>query len=219
MAVGILLLLVLVPLIFGVPILLGLLIYLLVRNKNPDQTGSSPAPSNDKTLIKILIAILIIPIALIFLVILLVFFLGMARHSVGITSSYSAIPVTEYLETSGQRETIEDWLNSCSTTPDADCYVLQYTPKPETGGDYQYLIYIPEAGEYRDMNTDLDKKLFSHWMFQVEIQCTESSGEQLLFFVTYNGTETPEEINVLYNSQELEEEITHTQQPLEDKMY
>lgn len=212
----VLLLLLLIPLIFGVPVLLGLIIYLLVRGKHSDQTGSTQNRSGNKTLIKILLVVLIVPIILIFLLIFLVFFLGMSRQSVGISTTYCAIPIEEYLETSEQRELVEDWLNSCVDSSDSECYVLQYTPAPEEGEDSQYLIYIPEASGYIDMDTDLEKKFFSRWVFQVEIQCSDDADEPLLFFVTYNSTKEAEEITVFYNGQELETNVTLIQQPFEN---
>lgn len=243
--ISILLLLILLPLMFGIPVLvgvyvyhdakkrgmnaalwllitlltpifLGLVIYLLVREaplpEFADGNAGAERPK-DNTLWKVLLAIIVIPVALVLLLIAVFSAVNRGAFSNSYATGFGAMTVEEYLETSDRREEIEAWLTSCDSTADSVYYVLQYTPEYETE-EYQYLVYIPGASNYVSSDAYPEKKLFSGWTFQLEVTTTGVSGNQQLYLFSYTGSDAPGAVKVLYNGEKGTTEVTESLEPL-----
>lgn len=304
MAVSIVFLLILIPLIFGIPILvavyvyrdankrgmnavlwmlialltpslLGLIIYLLVRNNYSDlkcpncdtpveesyvvcpncrtklrptcevcsapiQTtwkvcphcGSplpeysrdiaTPVHQKDKTLGKILIAILVIPVVLI----LLLIFLSTVPYRNGKHFGYSfssvtSLSMTEFLggKTEDELAMYNDWFEThASMVNDQPYHVFVSSTDPVNDVyECQYLIYIPGAGEDQDISYNTETKGFfnrqDYWV--MDITCKAPAEEQHVFILEYEGTmEPPQNFLITYNGKEHKiEPDSHTNVP------
>lgn len=291
--VSILFLLVLIPLIFGIPILvavyvyrdankrgmnallwmlialltpslLGLIIYLLVRNNysdltcpncnapveesyvvcpncrtklrptcdvcsNPVQTTwkvcphcgnelplysadvATPVRKKDKTLGKILIAILVIPVILILLIIIAFSALkttGKAGYS---SSSVTTMTMSEFMSKHTELEAAEytRWFEENTTRANGQPYhIFEYEGQRYDGiYECQYLIYIPGANGLQDISYDTKTKGFfqKKEYLTFDIVCDEAGGEQILFIFNYDGNVKPPEYFLInYNGEESE---------------
>lgn len=294
MAVSILFLLILIPLIFGIPILvavyvyrdankrgmnallwmlialltpslLGLIIYLLVRNnysdlKCPncdatveetyvvcpncrtklrptcdvcsapvqttwkvcphcgselptyDYTVATPVRKKDKTLGKILIAILVIPIAIILLLIVFAIPLSFNGKTGFATSSVTSMTMSEFMDDMPEHEQLyyKDLFETHSTEADGQKYsVLSYTGDYQNDVyTYQYLIYISGAGEPLDIDhhNTREGKVFNKINYlNFDILCDKIGGEGAIFIYSYEGTSAPPEfIRINYNGKKIE---------------
>ncbi len=293
MTVGILFLLILIPLIFGIPILiavyvyrdankrgmnailwmliallapsfLGLIIYLLVRNNYSDLTcpncnapveesflvcpncrtklrptcdtcsapvqttwkvcphcGSelpeysydvaTPVRQKDKSIGKILIAILVIPVVLILLIFIAFFMFSVSKRTGWSSSGVVTLTMDEFMESQPeyQWEHYDYWFDQHSAPVNGQPYHI-WEGKSDTSGtlyEYQYLIYIPGASGYQDVSYDTKTKGFFNRKeyLTVDITCDENGEEQLLFIFTYEGNvKPPENFLISYNGEEHE---------------
>ena len=293
MAVNIISLLILIPIFFGIPILvgvyvyrdankrgmnallwmlialltpslLGLIIYLLVRNNysdltcpncnspveesyvvcpncrtklrptcdvcsNPVQTTwkvcphcgnelplysadvATPVRKKDKTLGKILIAILVIPIAIILLLILFAIPFTANTKSGFSSSSVTSLTMSEFMEDLSEKEQLyyNDLFEMHPTEADGQKYqVLFYNGDYQNDiYTYQYLIYIPGAGEPLDIShydTKEGKFLNKVSCLNFDILCDKIGGEGAIFIYTCEGTYAPPEvIRLHYNGKEV----------------
>lgn len=294
MAVSIIFLLVLIPLIFGIPImvavyvyrdankrgmnavlwtlialftpsLLGLIIYLLVRNNYSDLTCpncnapveesyvvcpncrtklrptcdvcsspvqttwkvcphcgnelpqysmdvATPVRKKDNTLGKILIAILVIPIAIILLLIVLAIPFSYEKSSGFAHSSTTSMTLSEFMEDLPEHEQLyyKDLFATHSTEAEGQKYsVLSYTGDYQNDiYTYQYLIYIAGAGEPLDIgyHDTREGKIFNKVNYlNFDILCDKTGGEGAIFIYSYEGTEaSPEFIRINYNGNKIE---------------
>lgn len=290
MAVGLLFFIILIPLMFGIPIvigiyvyrdaskrgmnavlwmlvslltpsLLGLIIYLLVRNNYSDLTCpncnapveesflvcpncrtklrptcevcstpvqttwkvcphcgnelpaydynvATPVRKKDNTLGKILIAILVIPIAIILLLIL---FAASSFHSgTGFSSSSTtSMTLSEFMDGLPEHEQLyyKELFEMHPTEAGGQKYsVLSYHGDYQNDVyTYQYLIYITDAGEPLNIgyhNTKEGKVFHKVNYLNFDILCDKLGGEGAVFIYSYEGTEAPPEfIRINYNGQ------------------
>ncbi len=307
MAVSIIFLLILVPLIFGIPILvavyvyrdanrrgmnavlwmlvalltpslLGLIIYLLVRNNYSDLTcpncntpveesyvvcpncrtklcptcevcsapvqmswkvcphcGSelpqysmdvaTPVRKKDNTLGKILIAILVIPIAIILLLILFAVPLSYSTKSGGYSTSLTPVTMSEFMSncTEAEAANYKKWFDEHASAVNGQTYhIYTYETEPSDGNYVnQYLIYIPGAIGYHDFSHHIETKGFLIkrdylvFDFVYDGKYVEEFEDQLLFIFTYEGDITPPE-RFIINFNGNEHEITpdgYSEQP------
>lgn len=189
----------------------------------PEYSGdvATPVRTKDRTLGKILIAILIIPVALIIL--LLLAFSGLrAYNQVGYqTSSLVTMTMSEFMENRQEAEVAmyRDWFETCSSTINEQPYhIFVYEADTPNGTyEYQYLIYIPGACGYQDFSYDVETKgFFSKQDYMaLDIICDEKAkGEQQLFIFTYEGNvKPPQNFLITYNGEEYEiKPNSHTNQ-------
>ena len=158
---------------------------------------AAPVRSKDKTLWKILIAILIIPTVVIFLMIAAITAFSFNNGGYLYSSGLAAIPVEEYLKECDYREVVEDFIFSDNGTA---YKVMQLNEDDLAPDQCKYLIYIPGARGYVDYTTELEAK---HWFsddyyLELDILCN-NTGEELIFEFTYQTSECPDELFVLYN--------------------
>ena len=294
MAVGIFFLLILIPLIFGIPILigiyvyrdanrrgmnavlwtlialltpsmLGLIIYLLVRSNYSDLTCpncnspveesyvvcptcrtklrptcevcgtavqttwkvcphcgtdlpefdynvATPVRKKDNTLGKILVAILVIPIAILILLSLLTIPFSANKMSGFSSSGVVSMTMNEFMADLPEEEQIyynELFEMHPTVVSDQEYHLFYYD-----GGyrndtyTYQYLICIPNTGAPVDINYSdtREGKLFNKMNYlNFNITCNKFGDEGAVFIYRYEGTEEPPEyIRINHNGQEVE---------------
>ena len=294
MAVGIFFLLILIPLIFGIPILigiyvyrdanrrgmnavlwtlialltpsmLGLIIYLLVRSNYSDLTCpncnspveesyvvcpncrtklrptcevcgtavqttwkvcphcgtdlpefdynvATPVRKKDNTLGKILVAILVIPIAILILLSLLTIPFSANKMSGFSSSGVVSMTMNEFMADLPEEEQIyyNELFEIHPTVVSDQEYHLFY----HDGGyrndtyTYQYLICIPNTGAPVDINYSdtREGKLFNKMNYlNFNITCNKFGNEGAVYIYSYEGSsEPPEVIRINHNGQEVE---------------
>lgn len=122
-----------------------------------------PAPpqrQRDKTLGKILIAIIVVPVALIALAV----FGLTAFHSVTGSSTMREVTFDEYdqeQESETVREAVHEWLDSLDVRSDR-AYALRYDYSNELGAgqEHYYLLYVPAGGQSPSTSFGTDAGLF-----------------------------------------------------------
>ena len=165
-------------------------------------TTTSPVRAKDKTLWKILLAVLIIPIALILLIIVAFSAFKLNTSTSSYSAGFSAIPVEEYLDNCEYRWALEDLLafrRGDNTYYVVEIYNYMSSAKPmaiyddsSSQNTHTYLIYIPGARGYIDHTLELeDKGLFSDdYDLNLDIIC-DGTGEEMLFEFTYQSDRDP----------------------------
>jgi hypothetical protein len=177
-----------------------------------DYSVATPVRKKDNTLGKILVAILVIPIAILILLSLLTIPFSANKMSGFGSSGVTSMTLSEFTEdlTEGELLYYKEMFEIHPTTVDNQDYHLFYYD----GGyrndvyEYQYLIYIPNAGEplnisYHDTR---EGKLFKKANYlNFDILCDKTGSEGAIFIYSYEGTqEPPEYIRINYNGKEVE---------------
>ncbi|MBP3569364.1 MAG: zinc ribbon domain-containing protein [Lachnospiraceae bacterium] len=172
---------------------------------------ATPVRKKDKTLGKILIAIIVIPILIILLLIIFAIpysFNGMSGYS---SSSVTALSMDEFMEdkNEAEQELFTDWFEAHSVPLYGQPYhIFVYeADTPEDFYKYQYLIYIPGASGYQDVSYDTETKGFFNKKdyLALDITCDETEDEQLIFIFNYEGTiRPPQDFLITYNGSEHE---------------
>ena len=137
-----------------------------------------PAPpqrQRDRTLGKILIAIIIVPVAFIALAV----FGLTAYQSGGGSSAMREVTIEEYdqeQESETVREAVYEWLDSLDLRSDR-AYALRYDYTNDLGGGYEYyyLFYIPGGGRSPSTSFGTDPGLFGATL-NLRLERTGSSG-------------------------------------------
>ena len=166
----------------------------------------APVRPKDKTLWKILAAIVIIPVVLI-----LVLGLSFSAVSGGGSSSLREVSFDEYYTDQelpeSTKEYVQNWLEEIEPRTD-HVYALRYThrfdPESETK-DYYYLIYIPGGGSVDRRGFGYSTGLFST-TFKLELEGT--SGQDGLYCAMTTSKKAAPQLRVTLNGKRLEDEIT-----------
>lgn len=166
----------------------------------------TPVRPKDKTLWKILAAIIIIPVVL-----LLVLGLSFSAVSGGGSSSLREVSFDEYYADQElperTKEYVQNWLEGIEPRTN-HVYALRYTHRfdPESKSkDYYYLIYVPGGG-------DVDRRGFGHstglfsTAFKLELEGT--SGQDGLYCAMTTSKKAAPQLRVTLNGKRLEDEIT-----------
>lgn len=175
---------------------------------------SAPVRPKDNTLWKILIAIIVIPVALIILLVVLSF----SSFRTTVTSQSTAItamPVDDYMALSHQPEAIKEWLSHCASSQE-QYHVLKFSSTQGNYFDTQYLIYIPGAGEYTHSAHGYSTSFFSGPVLEIDLAGAENTGEQIVFLVLCSGDEQPEEkLKLTFNGKTKDLCVTSTDEPIQ----
>ena len=166
----------------------------------------APVQPKDKTLWKILAAIVIIPVVLI-----LVLGLSFSAVSGGGSSSMRETTFDEYYADQeipeSTKEYVREWLDGLELRSD-HVYALRYThrfdPESETK-DYYYLIYVPGGGGVDRRGFGYSTGLFST-TFKLELEGT--SGQDGLYCAMTTSKKTAPQLRVTLDGKRLEDEIT-----------
>ena len=166
----------------------------------------TPVRPKDKTLWKILAAIIIIPVVL-----LLVLGLSFSAVSGGGSSSLREVSFDEYYADQElperTKEYVREWIEGLEISTD-HAYALRYThrfdPESKTK-DYYYLIYVPGGG-------DVDRRGFGHstglfsTAFKLELE--GASGQDGLYCAMTTSKKAAPQLRVTLNGKRLEDEVT-----------
>lgn len=166
----------------------------------------TPVRPKDKTLWKILAAIVIIPVVLI-----LVLGLSFSAVSGGGSSSMRETTFDEYYADQempeSTKEYVREWLDGLELRSD-HVYALRYThrfdPESETK-DYYYLIYVPGGGGVDRRGFGYSTGLFST-TFKLELE--GSSGQDGLYCAMTTSKKAAPQLRVTLDGKRLEDEIT-----------
>lgn len=177
-----------------------------------DYTVATPVRRKDNTLGKILIAILVLPIAIIILLLVLAIPFSANTKSGFASSGVTSMTMSEFTAdmTEGERLYYNDLFEVHPTVVDGQEYHLFYYD----GGyrndtyTYQYLICIPNTGEPVDINyyDTREGKLFNKMNYlNFDILCNKLGNEGAVFIYSYEGSsQPPEVIRINHNGQEIE---------------
>lgn len=174
-----------------------------------DSGIATPVKQNDKTIGKILIAILVLPIAIIILLFIIAIpFTATKFGSSGVTS----MTMSEFMADLPEEEQIyyNELFEISPTFVDGQEYHLFYYD----GGyqndtyTYQYLICLPNTGAPVDINYSdtREGKLFNKMNYlNFNITCNKFGNEGAVFIYSYRGSsEPPEVIRINHNGHEVE---------------
>lgn len=150
-----------------------------------------PAPpqrQRDRTLGKILIAIIVVPVALIALAV----FGLTAFQSVTGSSTMREVTFDEYdqeQESETVREAVHEWLDSLDVRSDR-AYALRYDYSNELGAgqEHYYLFYVPSGGQSPSTSFGTDASLFGTTL-NLRLELTGNSGS--LYCVQTSVESTP----------------------------
>lgn len=150
-----------------------------------------PVRAKDKSIWKVLTIVLIIPILLIAILVL-----SLSASFAGGSSSFREVSVEEYFEemnTEGYASEaviavkVSEWLNSIETEVN-HAYALRYDYSAESGNEYFFLVYVPEAGNQMNSGMGQSSSIFGTTL-TLELQRTGNSG--CLFNVTSSADKAP----------------------------
>ena len=166
----------------------------------------TPVRPKDKTLWKILVAIIVVPVILI-----LVLGLSFSAASGGGSSSLREVSFDEYYADQelpeSTKEYVREWLEGIELKTD-HVYALRYSyrfnSKSETT-DYYYLIYIPGGGDVDRRGFGYSTGLFST-AFKLELEGT--NGQDGLYCAMTTSKKAAPQLRVTLNGKRLEDEIT-----------
>ena len=166
----------------------------------------TPVQPKDKTLWKILAAIIIIPVVL-----LLALGLSFSAVSGGGASSLREVSFDEYYADQeipeSTKEYVREWLGGLETRTD-HVYALRYThhidPESKTK-DYYYLIYVPGGGDVDRRGFGYSTGLFST-TFKLELE--GSKNYDGLYCAMTTSKKAAPQLRVTLDGKRLEDEIT-----------
>lgn len=166
----------------------------------------TPVQPKDKTLWKILAAIIIVPIVL-----LLVLGLSFSAVSGGGSSSMRETTFDEYYADQeipeSTKEYVREWLDGLELRSD-HVYALRYThrfdPESETK-DYYYLIYVPGGGSAARSGFGYSTGLFST-AFKLDLEGTNN--QDGLYCAMTTSSKAAPQLRVTLDGKRLEDEIT-----------
>jgi len=178
-----------------------------------DYNVATPVKQKDNTLKKILIAIIVIPIVLFILLLILAIPLSFNNYdkmSCYGLSSVTTLTVNEFFEGCTEKEAVlyKEYFNEFASNDDQPYHILIYDAnRTDNIYQYQYLIYIPGAGEMRDISYHtVEKGVFkTREYMSFNISCDPAETEETLFIYHYEGTEEPPyQFLINYNGEEHE---------------
>lgn len=150
-----------------------------------------PVRTKDKSIWKVLVIVLIIPILLIVILVL-----SLSASFAGGSSSFREVSVEEYFEemkTEGCASEavisgkVNEWLSSIESETN-HAYALRYDYSTETGNEYFFLVYVPEAGHQMNSGMGQSSSIFGTTL-TLELKRTGNIG--YLFNVTSSADKAP----------------------------
>lgn len=170
----------------------------------------TPVRPRDKTLWKILAAIIIIPVVL-----LLVLGIAFYRASGGGSSSLRETTFDEYFQDQevpeATKEYVREWLDGLYPPPDINhVYALMYerTYEPERSdgrNDYYYLIYVPGGGEAGRRGFGYSSGLFSD---SLKLELSNLSGQDGLYCMATTSKKGGPKLKITLDDRKLDAVVT-----------
>ena len=167
----------------------------------------TPVRTRDRSIGKILAMVLIIPVLLIGILVL--------SFSAGSYSGSSGLivgPMEEYFEemtAEGHASEaliagrVKDWINNLQTEAD-HAYALRYDYSPESGNEYFFLVYVPEAGQQPNPFVDQKGSIFGTTL-KLDLRRSGTGG--YLFHISYSGKKAPN-LKIMLDGKRLPCEVT-----------
>lgn len=150
-----------------------------------------PVHAKDTSLWKVLAIVLIIPILLI-----TILTLSLSASFAGGSSSFKEISMEEYYEEMSREGyaseaviagNVRNWLNNLEIEKD-HAYALRYDYSTESGNEYFFLVYIPEAGNQMYSGMGQSSSIFGTTL-TLDLQRTGNSG--YLYHLTSSADKVP----------------------------
>lgn len=166
-----------------------------------------PVRKKDKSIWKILAIVLIIPVLLIIILVL-----SFSASFGGGSSSFREVSIDEYFEEINrdgyESETViegyvSEWLNSIEPETNR-AYALRYDYATDTGNEYFFLVYVPEAGNSMNSGIGQSSSIFGTTL-TLELQRTGNSG--YLFNVTTSADKAPN-LKIVLDSKRISCDVT-----------
>lgn len=175
------------------------------------ESVAGPVRTKDRTLGRILLVVILIPVML--LILLILAFSAYSAVPSGTTSAVT-LPMDEYRQET-ENPDVEQWLNACGSDWDS-AYALCYESKEDGQASVQYLLYIPLMTESPQMTSvGLRSGLFGFGR-TLELEFVDGAGSSggTLLLVACTGKDVPG-IQIEYNGERIACEITQTDYPLD----
>lgn len=162
-----------------------------------------PLRQRDRSLSKILIAIIVVPVALIALAV----FGLTAYQSVTGSSTMREVTFEEYdqeQESETVREAVHEWLDGLDIRTDR-AYALRYDYSNElgVGQEHYYLFYVPDGGQSPDTSFGTDSGLFGTTL-NLRLERTGFSGS---LYCVQNSAENPPKPHVVLGGKHIRCEV------------
>ncbi len=166
-----------------------------------------PVRAKDKSIGKVLAIVLIIPALLI-----AILAFSFSAYSFGGSSGLIAGPMEEYFEemtAEGHASEaliagrVKDWINNLQTEAD-HAYALRYDYSPESGNEYFFLVYVPEAGQQANPFVDQRGSIFGTTL-KLDLRRSGTGG--YLFHISYSGKKAPN-LKIMLDGKRLPCEVT-----------
>lgn len=167
---------------------------------------SMPVRRQDKTLGKILIAVVLIPVILIAVSIFSFSAFTPSTGSTGVTS----LPIDDYLQ-QADRPQIEAWLDTCVADYDG-AYALKNKTVRGDQVEVLYLIYMPRLTEMPQISVSPQSGLFGNTL-SLEITAESGSTGNTLLLVTCTGT-SAQNLALYYGGDRVDCTVTEVDYPL-----
>lgn len=160
---------------------------------------AAPVRHPDKTLRKILIAVILVPVFLLALIVA-----SFGAYSKSGSSSFQAVSFAEY--ESGQespeiREAVAAWIGGAEP---GHGYALRYDHHTDVGDEHFYLIYVPGGEELSDSGFGQMSGLFGTTL---ELNLRSSGGSGSLFCMTASA-EKPPRLKITLNGKKIPCDVT-----------
>ena len=168
-----------------------------------------PVRRQDKTLWKILLIAVLIPVLLIVSIFLLLSISTTSYSARG--SSVAAMPVGEYLSLT-ENPQIEQWLDSCGEDEDT-AYVLRYTEPWGDETQVQYMVYLHSMADQPGVNGRVGDGPFGGPLLRLDLPRDGSDAGQFLVLATCSGDPIPK-LEVSSDGKKLDCEVTDVSEPL-----
>lgn len=168
----------------------------------------APTQKKDKTLGKILLTVILVPVLLILVTVFSFSAFSSSSAQTGITS----LPIDDYLHETSNPQT-EEWLNNCGKSYDK-AYALRHISTSNGQVKTRYLVYLPCLTEYPQTALSLSSGLLSD-ILRLDIRDNaENGGGNTLLSITYIGDASPG-LKFYYNDKKIDCEITDSDYPIE----
>ena len=151
-----------------------------------DMHHTPPLRQRDRSLSKILVAIIVVPVALI---VLAMFGLVLSQSMIPGSSTLREVSFDEYDQEQASetvREAVHSWLDSLEVRSDR-AYALRYDYYNELGAghEYYYLFYVPAGGQSPNTSFGTDSSLFGttlnlrleHTGYSGSLYCVQTDAE------------------------------------------
>ena len=166
-----------------------------------------PVKKKDRTLWKILVAVILIPVLLIIIAFIAFSSIGASTMSSGVTT----LPVDEYVQETGYTQ-VEDWIDGLSLDT-GEAGVLRYEKETEDETITQFLIYMPVLDEFPDISITPGSGFFGNTL-ELDITSSGESGGNTLIVATCVG-DRDADLNISYDGASVSLETTDVDYPLE----